>query len=169
MILVALGSNLPGSAGPPRAMVSAALAALPKAGVRVLTRSPWYLSAPVPVSDQPWFVNGVARVDFDGPPEALMERLHAVETALGRTRDGTPNAARTLDLDLLDMDGRIRPANPVLPHPRLDGRAFVLLPLADVAPGWRHPVTGRTVEDLIADLGPPEGIRRDPEDDSGGA
>jgi 2-amino-4-hydroxy-6-hydroxymethyldihydropteridine diphosphokinase len=157
MILVALGSNLPGPAGDPRAMVEAALAAMPDHGLRVVARSPWYRSAPVPPSDQPWFVNGVARVarSDDGPadPEALLAALHAIEHAFGRRRDGTPNAARGLDLDLLDVDGLKRDKAPVLPHPRMTGRAFVLRPLADLVPGWRDPLSGRTVEALLSDLG----------------
>ncbi|MBB4267671.1 2-amino-4-hydroxy-6-hydroxymethyldihydropteridine diphosphokinase [Roseospira visakhapatnamensis] len=168
MILVALGANLPGPAGPPRDTLAAALARLPAMGVTVARRSPWYRSAPVPPSDQPWFVNGVAEVRFDGPPEALMDRLHMVEADFGRRRDGTLNAARALDLDLLDVDGMTRAAGPVLPHPRLHQRAFVLLPLADVAPAWRHPILGQSVTALIAALGPLDGIMRDP-DDTGGA
>lgn len=169
MILVALGSNLPGPAGSPRHMVEAALTTLPEVGVTVVRRSPWYLSAPVPPSDQPWFVNGVAMVGFSGPPSDLMARLHAVEASLGRHRDGTANAARTLDLDLLDMNGLTRAADPTLPHPRLHQRAFVLRPLADVAPAWRHPVSGRPVAELLEALGPITGLRRDPEDSRAGA
>ncbi len=164
MILVALGSNLPGPAGSPRHMVEAALAALPEVGVTVVCRSPWYLSAPVPPSDQPWFVNGVATVGFSGTPSDLLACLHAVEASLGRHRDGTVNAARTLDLDLLDMDGLIWAADPTLPHPRLHQRAFVLRPLADVAPTWRHPASGRLVTELLEALGPIEGLSRDPGD-----
>ncbi|MQX36680.1 2-amino-4-hydroxy-6-hydroxymethyldihydropteridine diphosphokinase [Roseospira navarrensis] len=163
MSLIALGSNLPGPGGSPRETVTAALEALPAQGIRVVACSAWYRSAPVPPSDQPWFVNGVARVA--GPPDLtpadLLARLHAVEAAFGRRRDGTRNAARTLDLDLLDVEGRVlREGAPLLPHPRLTERAFVLLPLADVAPDWRHPVTGRSVSALIADLGPLTGIER---------
>ncbi|KAA5606707.1 2-amino-4-hydroxy-6-hydroxymethyldihydropteridine diphosphokinase [Roseospira marina] len=162
MILIALGSNLPGPGGTPRATVEAALAALSRADLSVVACSPWYRSAPVPPSDQPWFVNGVARIAFDGGgPADLMARLHTVEAAFGRRRDGTRNAARTLDLDLLDFDGAISDAGPILPHPRLTDRAFVLLPLADVASDWRHPVDGRPVADLVAALGPIAGIERD--------
>jgi len=140
MILVALGSNLPGPAGSPRQTVERALAAFPDAGIRVLACSPWYRSAPVPPSDQPWFVNGVARVAFaEGDAAMLLARLHAIEAAFGRRRDGTRNAARPLDLDLLDMDGMVREAAPILPHPRMTERAFVLVPRR---PTW--PPTGAT-------------------------
>jgi len=167
MILVAFGSNLPGTGGTPRETVEAALAALPAAGIKVLACSPWYRSAPVPPSDQPWFVNGVARVAFDGGgPVELLTRLHAIEAAFGRRRDGTSNAARPLDLDLLDfdgmqLDGMALDGGPVLPHPRMTDRAFVLVPLADVAPDWCHPVSGRPITALVADLGPLDGMERD--------
>nr|WP_092786666.1 2-amino-4-hydroxy-6-hydroxymethyldihydropteridine diphosphokinase [Rhodospira trueperi] len=154
MILIALGSNLPGPAGGPRETLERALAAFPEVGLRLLARSPWYRSAPVPPSNQPWFVNGVARATCDtADPADLLCRLHALETDFGRKRDGTPNAARTLDLDLLDMNGLVRDDAPILPHPRMTDRAFVLLPLADVVPDWRHPVSGRSVAALIAGLG----------------
>jgi 2-amino-4-hydroxy-6-hydroxymethyldihydropteridine diphosphokinase len=109
-------------------------------------------SAPVPASDQPRFVNAVLRAEGAPDPAALLAALHGIEARFGRVR-GERNAARTLDLDLLDLNGLIRAAPaPVLPHPRLGQRAFVLAPLAEVAPGWRHPVTGETVEALLAAL-----------------
>ena len=85
-----------------------------------------------------------------------METLHGIEAVFGRSR-GAANAPRTLDLDLIDYNGRIEDGALVLPHPRAAVRGFVLLPLADVAPDWRHPVSGRPVQDLIAAL--PEGER----------
>ena len=159
MILIAIGSNLPHSElGPPRQVCEAALRRLEERGVRVMRRSHWYGSAPVPASDQPWFVNGVAEV---APargltPEGLLAALHAVEADLGRTRNRR-NEARILDLDLIDFDGIVsRPdARPQLPHPRLQERAFVLFPLRDLAPDWHHPVTGTAIQTLIDAL--PEG------------
>lgn len=156
MILIALGANLDHPRfGPPAATLEAALAALAEQGPRIVARSRWFTSAPVPPSGQPWFVNGVARVETDLEPVALLALLHAVEAGFGRER-GEANAARVLDLDLLDCDGLIQgEAPPILPHPRLHERAFVLLPLRDVAPAWRHPVSGLSVDDLIVRL--PEG------------
>ena len=152
MILVALGANLPGPAGPPLAQCEAAIGKLAEAGVAVIARSRWYESTPVPASDQPRYVNGVVAVRTEQGPAALLATLHAVERSLGRVR-GVANAARTIDLDLLDYDGLVRSDEPpILPHPRMAGRGFVLRPLADVMPAWRHPVSGRSVGELLAEL-----------------
>ena len=155
MIFIALGANLPHPRwGAPRHSCDAALRALTRQGVRVLRSAPWYVSDPVPTSDQPSFVNGVAQVATPLAPEALLALLHAVEAEFGRVRAGA-NAARTLDLDLLDYDGRAI-AEPdgglILPHPGMHARAFVLLPLRDIAPAWRHPVSGADLDSLIAAL-----------------
>lgn len=155
--LIGLGANLPSAVGPPRATGEAALAWLDSHGARVLRRSRWYRSAPVPVSDQPWFVNAVAELAWDGAPEALLALLHQAEAALGRVRRER-NEARAIDLDLLAMDGLVRDKPPILPHPRLHERAFVLRPLAELAPDWRHPVLGRPIAELIAGLPPGQDI-----------
>jgi 2-amino-4-hydroxy-6-hydroxymethyldihydropteridine diphosphokinase len=161
MILVAIGANLPGPGGAApldtcRA-AAAALAALP--GLYLAGLSRWYRTAPVPPSGQPDYVNGVARLEGAVPdPAELLARLHAIEARHGRAR-GAPNAARSLDLDLIDIDGLCRDApDPVLPHPRAHLRAFVLTPLADVAPHWRHPRLGAEVGALLAAL-PDQGVR----------
>jgi 2-amino-4-hydroxy-6-hydroxymethyldihydropteridine diphosphokinase len=160
MILVALGANLPGPAGPPLAQCEAAIGKLAEAGIAIIARSRWYESAPVPASDQPRYVNGVIAVRTEQGPRALLETLHAVERSLGRVRS-IANAARSIDLDLLDYDGLVRDSGepPVLPHPRLAERGFVLRPLADVMPAWRHPVSGRSVGELLAALPFDPGLR----------
>ncbi len=163
MILVAVGANLPdaGGAGPAETCARA-LALLEADGLAVVARSRWYRSAPWPRADQPAYVNGVARVEARGSPEALLRRLHAIEARIGRIR-GAPGAARVIDLDLLafgrlvrgtDSGAGSKPARTQLqlPHPRLQDRAFVLFPLREVAPTWTHPVSGRSVEEMIADL-----------------
>jgi 2-amino-4-hydroxy-6-hydroxymethyldihydropteridine diphosphokinase len=158
--LVAIGANLPSPThGPPRATCEAALAELSRRGLRIVRRSRWYESAPVPLADQPWYVNGVVAVDTDLSPEDLLALLHDVERQFGRERREL-NAARVLDLDLLTYGDVVRPGPPpILPHPRLAERAFVVLPLAEVAPDWRHPVTGQSVADMRRALPAAQAIR----------
>ena len=161
MILVGLGANLTSPThGSPRLTCEAALVQLSDAGVGIEARSRWYESAPVPPSDQPWFVNGVARLSTAMGPAALLALLHDIERCLGRVR-AAPNAARTIDLDLLAHGDRLSDGGggPMLPHPRLAERAFVLVPLAEVAPGWRHPGTGLSVEEMLAALPAGQEIR----------
>ncbi len=168
MILVAVGANLPAGADSTpldtcRQAVDA-LRAIP--GLRVEAVSSWYETDPVPPSGQPPYVNGVVRLEGRIDPAALLAALHAIEDGHGRTR-AERNAARTLDLDVIAMDGGttdagdlVRPApDPVVPHPRAHLRGFVLEPLRDVAPGWQHPVLHKSVEQLVAEL-PPQGVRR---------
>lgn len=153
MILVAIGANLPGLQGePPLETCEWAvenLRALP--GLRLAAVSRWYETTPEPPSDQPNYVNGVVRLEGGAEPEALLAALHGIEAEAGRVRT-VRNAARPLDLDLIAMDGLVRGTAPVLPHPRAHLRAFVLLPLRDVAPEWRDPVTGLTAGEMLAAL-----------------
>lgn len=170
MILVALGANLPTQAfGPPERGLVAALAALEGVGIRPLRRSRLYRSAPVPRSGQPWYVNGVAEVASELSPQPMMAALLRIEARFGRERS-VPNSARTLDLDLVDYDGRVGtwPAGRdlpalTLPHRRVATRAFVLVPMAELAPDWRHPVTGTPISALIAALPPDQAIEPLPE------
>jgi len=161
MILIGLGANLPSRAGPPAATLEAALAALERRGIRILRRSGLWESAPVPASDQPWFVNAAAALATGLGPEELLRELHAVEAEFGRIRHGA-NAARSLDLDLLAHGVEMRQTDGglILPHPRLAERAFVLLPLREIAPEWRHPVSGRSLAQMIAALAPGQACRR---------
>lgn len=148
MIVVALGANLPSQAGAPRDTLLAALAALEECGVRVLSLSPFYETRAWPDPADPKYINAVASVATELDPQALMAALELTETRFGRKRSAK-NAPRTLDLDLIDYDGRVQKGAPVLPHPRMRSRAFVLVPLRDIAPGWRHPISGDTVEQLV--------------------
>jgi 2-amino-4-hydroxy-6-hydroxymethyldihydropteridine diphosphokinase len=157
MILIGLGANLSSPVyGPPQKTLEAALAGIESGGIRVAARSPWYRSAPVPASDQPWFVNAVAELETDLNPLELLSYLQEIENRFGRLRDQRWEA-RIIDLDLLAYDEQIigQPAMDsserllVLPHPRLAERMFVLRPLADLAPDWRHPVTDLTPNEMI--------------------
>jgi 2-amino-4-hydroxy-6-hydroxymethyldihydropteridine diphosphokinase len=154
MILIALGANLPSRAGPPADTVRAALARLPSGAIAVRSVAPFYESHAWPNPLDPSFVNSVAQIETAREPEELLAALKKLELAFGRT-SGTRNAPRPLDLDILDYDGRIENGPPTLPHPRLHERGFVLIPLRDIAPQWRHPVLGRGVSELIDAL-PPE-------------
>lgn len=151
MILIALGSNLSSRAGTPGETLHAALAELAREDVRFIAVSSFYKTPAWPDPSDPSFVNAVARVDSELSPSLLIARLHEVEHSFGRVRDAR-NAPRTLDLDLLDYDGRVEAGPPVLPHPRIASRGFVLVPLHDVAPDWRHPVSGVSIDALIAAL-----------------
>lgn len=151
MILIGLGANLPSRHGPPRRTLEIALDRLGSGAVRVVAVSRWYETAPVPISDQPRYVNAVARVETTLAPPTLLARLHEIEAGFGRIRT-VANAPRMIDLDLLAYHDRVEVGPPQLPHPRLGGRAFVLLPLRDVAPDWIHPATGVSLDGLMARL-----------------
>ncbi len=157
MILIAFGSNLPSRAGPPAATLRAALAAIESTGIEAVRVSRLYRTEAWPNPGDPAFVNAVAQVITALPPRALLKTLHAIERSFGRVRT-ISNAPRTLDLDILDYEGCIESGPPTLPHPRLDRRSFVLVPLAEIAPEWRHPVCGLAAEDLLAKL--PDGLRQ---------
>ena len=120
--------------------------------------SRWYATEPIPASDQPRFVNGAAWLSGAAEPCRLLAMLHGIEAEAGRARD-VPNAARTLDLDLLAMDDLVL-AGPdlVQPHPRLQDRAFVLAPLRDVRPDWIHPILRLSVSAMLAAV-PDQGVR----------
>lgn len=156
MILIAFGANLPGRDGcsPLETCRQAVMAVAALPGLRLQAVSRFYATAPVPVSDQPSYINGVMRLSGKADPAWLLAEILAIEAHFGRTRS-VANAARSLDLDLIAMDDLIREPplpDPILPHPRAHERSFVLVPLIDVAPDWRHPVLGLTPADLLAKL-----------------
>jgi 2-amino-4-hydroxy-6-hydroxymethyldihydropteridine diphosphokinase len=153
MIYIALGANMPSPAGPPEATLRSALEAMPSRGIRVVAVSAFYSSPAWPDADQPPFVNAVAEVRTKLLPAALMRELLAIEKTFGRVRK-TKWEARSLDLDLIDYGGLVSDAEHLmLPHPWVHERAFVLRPLFDVAPGWRHPDTGQSVSALLEIVG----------------
>jgi 2-amino-4-hydroxy-6-hydroxymethyldihydropteridine diphosphokinase len=151
MILIALGANLPSQAGAPEATMRAALRELPRRKITVRAVSSFYATSAWPDPADPPFVNAVASIATELPPAGLLAAMRQIEVAHGRIQS-QQNAPRTLDLDLLDYEGRVEAGPPILPHPRLQERGFVLVPLSDVAPQWRHPVSGRSVNALIAAL-----------------
>ena len=167
---VALGANLPSQAGPPQAAIGLAHRRLARIGpVRL---SPLYRTPAHPPGSGPDFVNACTLLRTALPPRALLRWLHAIEAAMGRAR-AARWGPRAIDLDLLGYGDAVLPSRVawaawarlapaaqaaraprrlVLPHPRLQDRVFVLAPLADIAPNWRHPVTGRTVHRMLAAL-----------------
>jgi 2-amino-4-hydroxy-6-hydroxymethyldihydropteridine diphosphokinase len=161
LILIGLGANLDSPVwGPPRQTLTAALAALEAEGIVTLARSGWYRSAPVPPSEQPWFINAVVSVATPLDACGLLALMQKTEIAFGRVR-AERNAARVIDLDLLDYHGqRIQTPELTLPHPRMHQRRFVLEPLAELAPQWRHPIFGQTAEQLLAPLDREQPIER---------
>ena len=145
-VFIGLGSNLDDPRGQLRRAIDA-IAAIP--GVRLRATSSFYASAPVGYDDQPDFVNAIVEVATELPPDALLERLQQIEQTQGRQRSFR-NAPRTLDLDIL-LYGEHQQADPdlTLPHPRCHERAFVLLPLQEIAPDCVIPSKG-AVTDLVA-------------------
>lgn len=161
-----LGSNLPYGNLSPAETVRAAIEALSDAGVSEIKTSPFYGTSPVPKSDQPDFVNCVVTGQTSLKAAALLHACQRIEMSFGRKRDDRWGA-RTLDVDILSYNNDVVPARAdwqaiasraaegavipdlVLPHPQLHRRAFVLVPLCDLVPGWAHPVFGSCADDLL--------------------
>ncbi|HEY1806642.1 MAG TPA: 2-amino-4-hydroxy-6-hydroxymethyldihydropteridine diphosphokinase [Terracidiphilus sp.] len=150
---IALGANLPSPAGQPDQTLAASLEPIAKLG-RIVARSSLYSTAPVGLPDQPRFFNSVLALETDLAPRSLLNALLSIERFFGRDRSAAlPNGPRTLDLDLL-LYGDLVLAEPGLevPHPRLAERAFVLVPLAEIAPDLRIAPSGLTASQLLANL-----------------
>jgi 2-amino-4-hydroxy-6-hydroxymethyldihydropteridine diphosphokinase len=148
-----MGANLASWAGAPEATLAAAARRLESLG-RVARRSSLYSTAPVGFAAQPRFVNAVVELETKLEPRELLDGLLAIEQKFGRDRmAGVVNGPRTLDLDILLLgDLEISEQNLRIPHPRLTERAFVLVPLNEIAPHVVVPGSGRTVEELIDSL-----------------
>ena len=146
-VYLSLGSNLGDRIG----HILAALKMLPGRGVESRRLSSFYRTEPVDVRPQPWFVNCVAEGATELMPLRLLRTLQSVERALGRRR-GTPKGPRTIDIDILLYENRVvRSAALTIPHPRLEERRFVLVPLHELEPRLRHPITERTVAEMLAE------------------
>jgi len=181
LCLIALGANLPlqdGSDGEgPGATLDAALRRLEVLARGHVAVSRFFRTPAFPPGSGPDFVNAAAALRLPGAPEQVLARLHAIEAEFGRSR-AARWSARTLDLDLLAIGDQVLPDHAtqarwralesaqarqnapdriILPHPRMQERAFVLVPLADVAPDWRHPLLGLSVREMLAAL--PEAAR----------
>ena len=157
MILIGLGSNLANNWGSPEETLQMALTHLQENGVKVCKKSAILSTAPFGKTDQPNFANAVAIVETQMEPENLLALLHEIEAKAGRVREERWGP-RALDLDLLDYHGRVEAGPPSLPHPGIAERAFVLAPIAEIAPEWVHPLSGQSAAVLLAALqGKPEG------------
>jgi len=173
-VLIALGANLRGQKDSPLSQVRDAVAQLAAAGLRNVVPSRYFQTPCFPAGAGPDYVNAAVQCDSDKAPTQILKILHRIEAEAGRARDGRW-VARVLDLDLiavgsqvlpdpvtfrhwaelsLTQQARETPEHLVLPHPRLQDRAFVLVPLLDVAPDWVHPVYGRDVRQMVAALDP---------------
>ena len=150
---IALGANIPSSAGSPAQTLADALIRLGELG-KVRAQSSFHQTLPVGYADQPVFLNAAAALETDLEPGPLLDRLLEIERAFGRDRSHCiPNGPRTLDLDLLIYGDRILDTpSLVLPHPRMASRIFVLAPLQEIAPGLIHPLFKRSVSQLLHDL-----------------
>jgi len=150
---IAIGSNLPSPAGSPAETLRRAQQSLSALG-EVGPASSLYLTEPVGKTDQPPFLNAVVALETKLEPEELLTELLEIEKGFGRNRASmAPKSARTLDLDLLLYNKRVIQAQGLtLPHPELAERRFVLAPLAEIAPFFVHPVSGKTVEVMLAEL-----------------
>jgi 2-amino-4-hydroxy-6-hydroxymethyldihydropteridine diphosphokinase len=171
---IGLGGNLESAAGGPADTLCAALAMLQDSGLRLMAVSRFYRTPAFPSGSGPDFVNACALMQTGLAADAVLAVLHAAEAAFGRRRDHRWGP-RTLDLDLLFLDDLLlpdaaawnawaglppdrqaaeAPDRLILPHPRLSERPFVLIPLAEIAPGWRHPVSGQRVAEMAKALDP---------------
>ncbi len=154
-VLLGLGSNL----GDSPSRIAAAVSEIARLAP-VSAASSLYRSDPVGHAEQPEFCNAAVQIRWTGSPEALLSALQEIERRVGR-RPTFPGGPREIDIDVLDFGGRVRNApDPVLPHPRLTARRFALAPVAEIAPGWRHPVTGKTAKQMMRTLPKKPGAER---------
>jgi len=165
MIIVALGANLPSRFGTPAQTLYAALKAMAQVEIWPVQISRVWKTAPVPfVEGDPWYYNAVCVVETDRDPEELLHALLQIEEDFGRVRT-VKNAPRLLDLDLIAYDDEIikKGEELIVPHPRMQERAFVLMPMSDIIDEWVHPETKNTLERLLEAL--PEDQKAEPVED----
>ena len=147
LVYLSLGSNL----GDRAAHLRRALDELAAAGIEVARVSAFYWTEPVDYRPQPWFLNAVAEVRTELLPSRLLSTLQRIELKMGRRRT-VPKGPRTIDLDILFYDNAVvRTSALTIPHPRMEERKFVLAPLSELAPDLRHPLTHKTVREMLSD------------------
>lgn len=174
--LIALGANLPSATGTALETLEKSLGLFPLESLKIDRISKWFSTPAFPEGSGPDFVNGAVRVQTTLCPDEVLSALHRIEAQLGRTRENRWEP-RLCDLDMIAYDDQIlpdlatfqrwnsldtakqqteTPDQLILPHPRLQDRSFVLVPLNDIAPDWRHPITGITVSQMLAAIPPEE-------------
>ena len=160
MIIIGLGSNLISKIGNnPQKNCQLALEKMRQVDIFPIKVSSFFESAPLPASTQPWFINLAVSVKTDLTPHKLLNALLSIESDMGRKRE-RKNEARVIDLDILVFNNMIiNTENLVLPHPRINYRAFVLYPIQELNPSWEHPVSGKNIVNLISNLGSGQLIR----------
>ena len=161
VIFIGLGSNKSGPAGEPKEMLGQAVRMMECRRIVLRRWSSLYRSEAYPDPADPKFLNMVVEVETRLCPNRLMAELHQIERDLGRRRRHR-NEPRSIDLDLLDFKGIVRTGlhGPELPHPRLCQRAFVLKPLLEIYPGWRHPMPKTSGFSLLKGLNAPTGVQK---------
>ena len=153
MIYIGIGSNLNGKKNEtPLQNCNKALVELKKE-VNICNISSWYKSEPIPVSNQPWYINGVVEISTNKSSIDLLEFILNIEEFFGRVREKR-NEARILDLDIIDYKKQIiyKKNKLIIPHPRMHQRSFVLQPLFELNPRWIHPITKKGIKELIRNL-----------------
>ena len=153
MIYIGIGSNLNGKNNEtPLQNCKKALVELKKE-VNICKISSWYKSEPIPVSNQPWFINGAIEISTNKSSLDLLEFILSIEEVFGRVRE-KKNEARILDLDIIDYKKKILYIKNklIIPHPRMHERSFVLQPLSELNPKWMHPIKKKGIKELIRNL-----------------
>ncbi len=160
MIFIGFGANLNGKYGSPEETFQKIAAQFSHHEINIISPSSIWESAPVPVSDQPWYKNAVCAVETQLSPHELLRVLNTLEHDAGRVRT-IQNAPRVLDLDLLAYNKIILNDDELnLPHPQMHNRAFVLYPLNEIAPDWVHPTSGMNVDKMMSNLPKGQEIKR---------
>lgn len=147
MVYISLGSNV----GDREQQIAAAIQALGAKGIGIVRQSSIYSTEPVDVATQSWFLNCVLEAETDLMPRQLLRVFHEIENELGR-KHTVRRGPRVIDLDILLYGSSvIRTPELEVPHPRMNQRRFVLVPLAEIAPALRHPIENKSVEELLAE------------------